>query len=134
MAKDAATVAQDWANKLGAAGAKVQAGVESVRTAPGAAASRQASVWQANTAAAVAKYSRNVAAVSLSDWQQATITKGIPRLASGAAAAVPRMTLFLSKFLPFVESAKQALPPRGSYEQNKARMNAMVDATHKFIK
>ena len=134
MAKDAATVAQDWASKLGAAGAKVQAGVQAVNTAPGAAAARQVNVWVANTQASAQKYARNVAAVPLSTWQQAVIEKGIPRLGTGATAAIPKMQSFLQKFLPFVESAKNALPPRGTYDQNKARMNAMVDAVHKFQK
>lgn len=134
MAKDPTAVAQDWANKLGASGPKVQTGVEAVRTAPGAAAARQVNVWVANTQAASAKYARNVAAVGLGDWQAAVINKGIPRLGTGATAAIPRMTSFLAKFLPFVDSVKATLPPRGSYEANKARMIAMVDGVHKFQK
>jgi hypothetical protein len=134
MAKDPTSVAQDWANKLGAAGPKVQAGVEAVRTAPGAAAARQVNVWQQNTQAAAQKYARNVAAVSLSDWQQALVNKGIPRLGSGASAAQPKFAAFLTRLLPYVESAKASLPPRGTFDQNKARMNAMVDKMHQFSK
>ena len=134
MAKDPATVAQRWAQNLGAAGAKVTEGVQGVNTAPGAAAARQVNVWQQNTAASAQKYARNVAAVSLYSWQQATIDKGIPRLASGAAAAQPKMAQFLGKLLPYVESAKNGLPARGSYEQNKARLVAFLDKMHQFQK
>ena len=134
MAKDPTAVAQDWAAKLGAAGAKAQAGAEAVRSAPGAAAARQVNVWAQNTAASAQKYARNVASVSLSDWQRAYVEKGIPRLGTGATAAIPKMQSFLAKFLPFVESAKASLPARGSFEQNKARAIAMMDAVHKFQK
>ena len=134
MAKDATAVAADWAAKLAAAGPKAQAGAESVRTAPGAAAARQVAVWQANVAASASKYARNVAAVSRDEWVNAYVTKGIPRLATGAAAAQQKMANFLQKFLPFLDNAKAGLPARGTYEQNKARMVAMVDAVHKFQK
>jgi predicted transcriptional regulator len=134
MAKDAATVAQRWVDRLASAGDKITQGVQGVTVAPGAAAARQVAVWAANTAAAQGKFARNVAAVPLSTWQQATITKGIPRIASGAAAAHDKMVAFMTKFLPYVMSAKASLPARGSYEQNKARMVAMVDAVHKFQK
>jgi len=134
MAKDPATVAQRWAQNLGAAGQKVTEGVQGVTSAPGAAAARQVNVWAQNTAASAQKYARNVAAVGLSAWQQATIDKGIPRLASGAAAAQPKMQVFMQKLLPYVESAKNSLPARGTYEQNKARLVAFLDKMHQFQK
>lgn len=134
MAKDPNAVADAWASGLANAGAKAQAGAEAVRTPPGAAAARQVGVWAANTAASQAKYARNVAAVSLQDWVAAYVQKGIPRLASGATAAKPKMAAFLTRFLPFLDTVKASLPPRGTYEQNKARMIAMVDGTHKFAK
>lgn len=134
MAKDPATVAQAWVDGLGRAGAKITAGVQAVTVAPGQAAARQAAVWASNTAAAQAKWARNTSAVPLSAWQQAVINKGVPRIASGAAAAHDKQVAFYQKFLPYVAAAKAALPPRGSYEQNKARALAMMDANHKFQK
>jgi hypothetical protein len=134
MAKDPTAAAQRWAQNLGAAGSRVTEGVNAVTVAPGAQAARQVNVWQQNTAASAQKYARNVAAVGLSAWQQATIEKGIPRLASGAAAAQPKMAQFLGKLIPYVESAKSSLPARGSYEQNKARLVAFLDKMHQFSK
>lgn len=134
MAKDPAQVAQNWANRLGASGDKIKQGVDAVTIAPGQAAARQATVWQQNTTAAAGKWARNTAAVSLADWRTAVETKGIPRIGAGAAAAVPKMTTFMSKLLPFVANAKASLPARGSYEQNKTRALAMMDAMHKFVK
>ena len=130
--KDAATVAQHWANQLAGAGQRITDGVNGVTIAPGQAAARQSQVWLQNTQAAQAKFARNVAKVSLSDWQAAVINKGVSRIGAGATAAVPKMTSFLQKFLPAVQAAKAGLPPRGTYDQNKARATAMMDALHKF--
>ena len=134
MAKqlDPAQVAADWASRLGASSDKIARGVAAVTVAPGAAAARQKSVWQQNTAAAADKFARNVGRVSLADWQSAMTTKGASRIASGASAAQPKMQAFLTNFLPFVTNAAASLPPRGSYEQNKARAAAMMDKVHGY--
>lgn len=134
MAKDAASATAAWEAGLSGARQKYIDGVNSVQTAPGAAAAAQANVWAANTQASVQKFARNVGSVSLGAWQQAAANKGADRLASGAAAGAVKMGAFLQKFIPFVQQARQSLPKRGSYEQNKARMVAMVDAVHKFQK
>lgn len=132
MAKDPASIAAAWESGLSGASQKYTDGVNAVTQAPGAAAAAQAGVWAANTQAAQSKFARNVAKVGLSQWQQAAATKGAGRLASGAAAGAPKYAAFIQKFQPFIMNAKAALPKRGSYEQNKARMVAMVDAAHKF--
>ena len=132
--QDPATVAANWVAGLQSKSAKIEAGIRSVTVAPGQAAARQAAVWAQNTVAAQAKFARNSQAVSLAQWQEAAVTKGIPRIGSGAAASHDKMVSFFQKFLPAVASAKAALPPRGTYDQNKARMVAMIDALHKFQK
>ena len=134
MAKDAATVAQRWAQNLGNAGQKITDGVNAVSQAPGAAAAAQVQVWAQNTQAAQAKFARNVAAVSLNQWQQAVINKGIGRLASGATAAEPKFQTFMSKLLPYVQSGRSALPKRGNLQANIARMTAWVTYMSKFQK
>ena len=134
MAKDAGTVAQRWAQNLGAAGQKVTDGVNAVTQAPGAQAAAQVAVWAQNTQAAQAKFARNVAAVGLSSWQNSVITKGIPRLASGAAAAEPKFQVFMQKLLPYVASGRGSLPKRGSFDQNLARMTSWAQYMHKFQK
>ena len=127
---DAASAAQRWVNGMGAAGTKVTAGVQRVSTAPGAAAARQQQVYASQVAANAGKWARKVAAVSLASWQEATITKGIPRLASGANAAEAKMASFMSSFLPVLSASVGSLPSRGTYEQNKARSIALMDALH----
>lgn len=129
---DPTAAAAAWAQGMAASGSKITAGVNAVQTPPGQAAARQAQVWAQNTAAAVNKYAKNVAAVSLSDWQQSMITKGIPRIASGAAASQGKMANAMQQILPQIASIVSSLPPRGTFDQNVARMTAYVQKAHQI--
>lgn len=131
-AQTPAQIAASWASRLGASSDKMTAGVNAVTVAPGQAAARQKSVYLQNVQAAADKWAKNVAAVPLSDWQSAYITKGIPRIASGATAAQPKMEDFMNKLLPFQAQALSSLPARGTYEQNKNRATQWMDKMHSF--
>lgn len=122
MAKDPNQVASKWAQNLSSAGPSITAGVQNVSTAPGQAAARQEGAYVQGVQAAVSKWKAAVAAVSLTDWQQATLNKGVPRIAQGATAAQPKMAQFMGKLLPFIETQRGTLQPRGTLDQNIARM------------
>src|SRR5487761_732602 len=100
-------VAANWASRLAASTSKITVGVNAGTTSPGQ--------WAARTAA-----------VPLSTWQQDTISKGIPRIATGAQAAVPKFTAVMTSLLPYITSQVNALPARGTLDQNIARMTAFV--------
>jgi hypothetical protein len=123
-----------WAANLGAATTRIQQGVQAVSVAPGTAAARQKTVWQQNTTAAADKWATNVAKVDLGSWQQDTINKGIPRIASGASAAQPKFSAFMSQFLPYVQSQQGSLPPRGNLQANIQRMVSWTNAMAQFKK
>lgn len=123
-------VAANWAARLAASTDKMQAGAQAVTVAPGMAAAKQKAVWAQNVAAAQNKWATNVSAVTTQQWQNDYITKGLPRVGTGATAAVPKMTSFFQKLLPAIATAKASLPPRGTYDQNKARASAMMDKMH----
>jgi len=129
---DANAVAQRWASRLGASTQRITDGINAVTVAPGQAAAQQAAAYAQNVAAAVPKWRARVGAVTLADWQHATITKGVQRIGAGATAAEPKMANFFGRLLPYINSGKAGLPARGNYDQNKARMNAWVDYMHKF--
>lgn len=132
MAKDPTAAAAKWAANLSAAGQTITDGVNNVTVAPGLAAAKQKSVYVQNVQASADKWASRVAGVSLQSWQQSMINKGIPRIASGATAAQPKMTSFLTQLMPAIASVKQGLPPRGTLDQNIARSAAFIRGMSNF--
>lgn len=124
--QDPSAIAAKWAQNLGSATQRITDGINSVTVAPGQAAARQKGAWVANTTASADKWAANSAAVPLSQWQQDTINKGVPRIASGASAAQPKFTTFMGQLLPFINTARSSLPARGNLEANIARMTAFT--------
>lgn len=127
-------IAAKWAQNLSGATASITAGVQGVSTAPGQAAARNKAQYLAGVQAKVDKWAQNTAAVSLSEWQQAFITKGIPRIASGASAAQPKMTTFMAKLLPYQKAGVSQLPQRGNLQQNIQRATAWINYMANFSK
>ena len=125
-------IAAKWATNLAGATETAKAGAEALTVAPGQLAARQANVWAQNDANSKPKWQRNVAAVSLSDWQAAYTGRGIQRMASGASDAQPKFGDFMNSLLAYQKTAISSLPPRGTYEQNKARAMAWMDKMHQF--
>lgn len=113
--------AQMWAQRLGAATQAYTDGVNGVQVAPGQLAAAAGDRWIANTQAALPRFKANSAAVQLGSWQQSAISKGAPRLASGAQAAQPKVEQVFGKLFPAIRSAVQSLPPRGTIDQNIER-------------
>ena len=122
-----------WLNNLSAAGETIRQGVEAVSVSPTQQAAESADRFIQGVQESVAsgKWQDCLRAVSLSDWKNAFVSK-LSRIPTGARSAEPKMVSFFQDFLPFVEREVSALPPRGSFEQNKARMLQMVDALHNY--
>lgn len=127
-----AGAASRWVSGMGSATTKMKAGAQAVTTPPGQAAAARADAYVAGVQRSLNKYKTNVASVSLSSWQQDYITKGLPRVASGAQQAQPKFQAFMTAFAPVIESAVASAPARGTYEQNKARMVSVIDSLHQF--
>lgn len=129
-----ADAAAKWAQNLGAAGTAYTSGVQSVQTAPGQLAAAASDRYIAGVQANVNKFKTNVGSVSLADWQNAAVSKGAPRLATGATAAQPKMATVLGQLFPFIEQVRNSLPGRGDLEQNIARSAAFQRGMSKFVK
>lgn len=136
VTQDSTAVAAKWARNLSGATQSIQAGVNSVTTAPGQAAAAAVQQYLAGVQAAVAsgKWQRNVSAVSLQQWQQAMLTKGLPRIAAGASAATPKVQAFMGKFLPYLQGlqAKLASMPRGDINTNTQRAVTAIQYIAQF--
>jgi predicted transcriptional regulator len=117
-----------WANNLGGATARMQAGAQAVTTAPGQAAAAQQSTWLANVTASAPRWAQKVAAVSLNEWQTAYVQKGLPRVATGAQAAQPKFAQTLSRIIQAEKSIVSSLPARGNLDANINRSAAFQRA------
>lgn len=135
MAKDPTAVADLWASHLGSAGPQITAGVNAVTKSPGASAAAAADKWLMNVQAARDKFIRNTNAVTLADWQTAMITKGIPRVATGANAAKPKMVAFMTQWLPEMDRISTAVRnmPNNTLQDAIARMTYQVTEASKFV-
>lgn len=127
-------IADKWAANMGGSVEAMKAGINAVTEAPTmkAAAAVDRQVAGVVAAAASGKTQRALQAVSLESWKQAILTKGIGRVATGAAAAKNKMAAFMNEFLPFERSLVQSLPPRGDLETNIQRANAVMRGNANF--
>lgn len=132
MASTPDQAAADWVAGLSSKTAKMQAGAQAVTVAPGQAAARNAQAYIQGVQANLQKWQTNVARVSLGEWQQAYVAKGVPRIATGAQASQAKFAAFMGQLLPFVERGRSSLPQRGTFEQNVQRATQWMSYMHGF--
>jgi hypothetical protein len=101
---DPATAAARWATGLSQSTQKIQEGINRVTVAPGqkAAANKQGYLNGVNDNAA--KWATNTARVSLGEWQQAFLNKGVPRVAQGAQASQQKMADRLTPVFAYMQT------------------------------
>ncbi len=113
-------------------------GVQAVTEAPGAKAAKKADKMLANLTASVqsGRWAKRVGAVSLSDWQNAMITKGATRLAAGIEAGKGKMEAFAAELLPFQDdlSKKISTMPDLTLEDSIGRATAWMRGMATFKK
>lgn len=129
------TVAGKWSRNLGAAGPSITAGVQAVTTSPGQLAAAQTAKWLAALNASAAKWTRNVGALTLTEWQQAMINVGIPRIQQGATTGEPNVVAFMTQFLPYLQTGVNQVKamPSGNLAAGIARASAMITYNSKFV-
>lgn len=116
---------QKWGTNLGAASQYITSGVNRVTVAPGQQAAAASDRMLAGVTASVTSgaWGARVSAVTLPQWQQAMLQKGIPRLQTGISAAQQNKQASITTFLSAVDAAAadaHALP-KGNLQQNIAR-------------
>lgn len=122
--------AEKWSRRLGASGQDIQTGVQQVTQSPMqlAAANQQGYIMGVQEAVNSGKWQAGLQRVSLPQWQQAMIQKGIPRIASGAQQGIPKMQEFMTQFLPYLDQgvAQVRQMPKTSVQDGIARATAMI--------
>jgi hypothetical protein len=127
--------AAKWAQRTSAATADYSAGIQRVQTAPGQQAAAKEQKYQAGVQAAVTsgKWRRNVAGVSLQQWQEAAMNKGAQRLATGAQAAQSKMAAAGARILPMIDqvAAEVARLPDTTVEDRINKSAAFQRGLHR---
>jgi hypothetical protein len=128
--------AEKWSRNLGSASQTIQEGVQAVSVSPTQKAAERVNAYVQGVQRAVAdgKFQAGLRRVSLEDWKRSMIQKGVPRIASGASAAIPKFADFMSEFLPHVEAGLRQLEsmPRGDLPTNIQRAVAMMEHNSRF--
>jgi alanyl-tRNA synthetase len=85
--------ADKLARRLKSATQDIQRGIERTTVAPGQQAAKAVQKMRQNINEAIdsGRWAKKVSSVSLSDWQQKAINKGIGRIAAGVDEAMPRL-------------------------------------------
>lgn len=114
----------------------IRAGINRVTVAPGAKAAAKADKWQARISAEETKqkWARQVGKVSLQEWKDKAINKGVGRIPGGIDAAASKMTQFYSELFPFQESLQNQVDgmPDLTIEDSVARASAWIRGMSQF--
>jgi hypothetical protein len=130
------SVADKWKRRLQAATQDVTDGVNAVRVNPAEQAVQKQAKLLANFTAAVnsGKWAAGLQRTTLQSWQQAMIQKGVPRIAQGAEAGMPKMQAFMQQLLPYQDTLSQQVANMSdlSLEDSIARMTAWTRGMANF--
>lgn len=125
---------QKWVNRLSAATAEIQAGVDRVTQSPGAAAVNKRAKWRQNVQNSEEKWARNTGAVTVDEWKTSMKDVGVPRIAQGAQAKQAKYEKFAREFFPHLERGVAAIErmPDTSFEERVQRSVAMMRHNREF--
>jgi hypothetical protein len=134
VALDPTSATAKWVSRMQAAGPQITEGVQAVTTAPGMLAAKQSAKWLAKLQASQAKWAKNVAAVSLSDWQTAMTSRGIPNISTGVTAKQGNYAAFAAKFYPYLAAGKAQIDamPTDSLSASIAKAVAQITYNSKY--
>lgn len=98
---DAAEFAARWGSGLKGAVERIRTGVNRVEESPGKAAAAKADKWHAaiSSTATKDKWRRRLGAMTLEEWQESMLAKGVNRIAAGVDAAQGKMSAYGEKLI-----------------------------------
>jgi len=129
--KSAQQAAANWSGSSGRAAAAYQAGVEGYTGDWAAATVSQEAVLLQNFQQAIARgdWRQGVLAEGTAGWKGATVAK-IGNYSTGFTAGAQNQAAAIQKIIAAEQNIVPGLPPRGTYDQNKQRATAFMDAMH----
>jgi hypothetical protein len=114
----------------------IRMGIERVSSAPGqaAAAAQQRMKDNLNRSIDDGRWAAKVSGVSLEQWKQAALTKGVDRIAQGIDQAHDKQVQMAGRLLAAVDSSASKVKnmPKGTIQDSIARMTTFVEDMHKF--
>jgi len=126
------------ARRLKASIPDIEKGVGRVNVAPTAKAAAKVDKMRKRMLEAIdsGKWERGLKKVSLEEWKDKTLTKGIPRIAAGIDGAAKKVQDFASQLLPHIDKSKAIIDkmPDLTIEDSINRMATFVREMAKFKK
>lgn len=118
--------AEKHARRLKGSLEDIRRGVQRVTEAPGEAAARAQDTMKTKLVQSIddGTWAAQTRAVTLPDWQKATLDKGVNRIAAGVDAALPRQAAMAERLLQAVDASVAIVnrTKRGTLEDNITRM------------
>ena len=129
--KTAAQAAQNWLNSAPVAATNWQAGIQAYTGDWAGVTVAAAPQWQAGLQQAFASgsWQAGIQAATTGGWKASTVAKAA-NYSTGFSAGAAEQSQAITKIMNALGGIVPALPPRGSYSQNKARATALMDALH----
>lgn len=127
--------AEKWARRISQSTEDVRRGIERVTEAPGAKAAQNQQGYVRGVQDASERWARKTGAVSLSEWKDAALNKGVGRIADGARQAQGKMSRVMQELLPAVDeaaNAARAIPKDGTIESSIARASEFMRRMRTF--
>lgn len=111
MAGTPQQIAEKWSRRLTQSTADIERGVNAVTESPmeKAIAKKDKAIQNYQAAMNSGKWEAGLRRVSLQQWKNDTINKGIQRITAGANAAQPKVAAFMAELLPYQQNLKAEL-------------------------
>lgn len=130
--------AEKHARRLKGSIEDIRSGVSKVTESPTAKAAKKQDKMLAGVQAAVTsgKWAQRLNAVSLDEWKQKTLDKGLGRIASGIDGAHDKVVAFANQLLPFESGLKDQISkmPDLTLEDSVNRATAWIRGMSKFTR
>ena len=123
-----------WKNRIQAATADIQQGIQNTQADPPRLALAKADKWQQNVSQARPQFEAGLQRVSQAQWKAAALA-GVSRIADGAAKKQEKYTQFAQAFYPYLDQgvAQVKSMPSTTFEDNVQRAVQMMRHNRAFM-